>query len=57
MTTQEKIEEHEQLANRLAEESHKFEAPISDALSGLSEAHWQYAKALRESVGLADEVP
>lgn len=48
MTNQEKIEEHEQIATRFAEDSHKFEPPMSDALSGLAEAHWQYAEVLRK---------
>ena len=45
---EDQIAEHERLADHFAEESHKFEGSISDALSGLSEAHRKYASTLRD---------
>jgi len=42
--------EHEELANRWAEESHKWRGAVSDAYSSLSEANMELATALtRES--------
>jgi len=48
--------EHEELANRWAEESHKWKGAVSDAYSSLSEANMELAAALTKLSGLGESV-
>ena len=37
---------HEELGSKYAEESHRWNNPVADAISSCSEAHYQLARAL-----------